>query len=68
MKDKRVEIVEGITGRKVGATLLVCPQCNGEAFVCYVPDGIGHVHFQCCTCGTSFCDGCEHAMASEAAS
>ena len=40
------------------ALLLICPQCKGETFVCYLPAEIRHVHFQCVACGTSFCDGC----------
>ena len=59
MNERRVEITEGLTGKKVGTTLLLCPECNGETFLAYFPDGITHSHFQCTTCNTTFCDGCE---------
>lgn len=58
MRTKTVEITEGATGKKHKAELLVCPLCRGEKFVIYIPEGIGHTHFQCVDCGTSFCDGC----------
>ena len=59
MNEKRIEITEGATGRKVGARLMVCPMCTSETFLCYFPDGVDHLHFQCAWCGVSFCDGCE---------
>lgn len=62
MKEKRIEITEGITGKKVGATLLICPECSSETFLCYFPDGIDHCHMQCVHCGVSFCDGCEKSQ------
>ena len=58
MQEKVVEIVEGATGRKVKAELLVCKLCKGEKWLCYVPEGMEHVHFQCVECGVSYCDGC----------
>jgi hypothetical protein len=63
VKEKRIEITEGITGRKVGATLLLCPECEAAEFLVYFPDGINHSHFQCVTCDTTFCDGCHVGLA-----
>jgi hypothetical protein len=58
MREKRTSVIEGRTGKRFNATLLTCPDCYGEPFCCFFPDGVTHVHFQCLLCGASFCDGC----------
>lgn len=56
-KTKRIEITEGVTGRKLPATLAACPECDGDLWLMYFPEDVDHCHFQCSTCGASFCDG-----------
>lgn len=59
MHFKKVEIVARVDGTKHAAELVVCPSCEGEVFVCYFPEGIDHLHFQCFRCAVTFCDGCD---------
>lgn len=59
MKTRRVQITGGVSGRKIGATLMLCPMCSNETFVAYFPDGVDHSHFQCTNCGVCYCDGCQ---------
>jgi hypothetical protein len=58
MTTKTVQIRSAVNNQKTEAELLLCPDCATERFFVYTPKGIDHVHFQCVTCGTSFCDGC----------
>lgn len=58
MKEKEVTIRSRVNGEQTRARLLLCPDCEGESFFCFFPEGIEHSHFQCCNCGTTFCDGC----------
>jgi hypothetical protein len=58
MKTRKAMIRDGINGALVSADLLICPECEGDTFFMYFPSKIGHVHMQCVTCSTSFCDGC----------
>lgn len=62
MNTRRVTITCLITGQQLPADLLLCPNCDGEQFVVYLPDKIDHCHFQCRTCDATFCDGCEKSQ------
>jgi hypothetical protein len=47
-------------GETVGARLACCSVCRTSAdiptyFLVYQIEG--HTHFQCCECGTTYCDG-----------
>lgn len=57
MKTRKIEIQEGITGKMTTASLLVCPDCDGDTWLVYRPVGVQHVHFQCYLCAAVFCDG-----------
>lgn len=58
MNTKTVPLLEGATGAIVTCEMAVCPACDGNLWLVYIPEGIGHVHFQCRRCGVSYCDGC----------
>lgn len=58
MQERQVTVLEGASGKECKARLLVCPECDEGLFCCFFPDGIDHLHFQCASCGVSFCDGC----------
>lgn len=54
LTEKEVNVSD-ISGKRHSATLLICPDCKGEAFVVYTVKGHDHPHLQCARCGVSYC-------------
>lgn len=59
MTEITVTLTAGIDGSQESAQLIVCKECSGRRWYMYVPSSVGHIHFQCCRCGCSYCDGCD---------
>lgn len=59
MKTKTVEIISRADGQRLKARLFFCPDCDGQMFFMYMPEGSNHPHYQCSGCGTTYCaQGC----------
>ncbi len=61
MKTRTIEVQSQSSGEKARAVLMVCEDCEGDAFnVYFIQGGKGiayHPHLQCTGCGSTFCQG-----------
>lgn len=54
---KQIKVTEGATGNQVDADMLQCRHCGMATFYVYQPEGVKHLHYQCTSCDTTFCNG-----------
>jgi hypothetical protein len=50
-------VVSQVDGSTMVATIYACRECSGLTFGMFRIAGDDHVHLQCATCGTSYCQG-----------
>ena len=54
--------VHSSDGAQAKAELIICAECQGQAFVIFIVQGHPTPHLQCLTCHTSYCGnaaGCD---------